>query len=131
MEKNVVVCDVCSENLAKQKCEVCGKDLCVNCSSAKFIVFTSQYGISVNPKDKKFILCKKCMEIDFVSDETIRNLVLEKLKKGAILKELEPKEVQKEESIKKYPQLFRTPLFQKISDDMRINNLSKQVGGKK
>jgi hypothetical protein len=35
MEKNVLICDDCEVTIATQKCGICGKDLCDDCSNSQ------------------------------------------------------------------------------------------------
>jgi len=49
MKKEICVCDICGNNIAKYKCYICGKDLCDNlCCSGRLTLFQmrneGQYG---------------------------------------------------------------------------------------
>lgn len=91
-QTDIIVCDFCKERITKSKCEVCYRDLCVSC--CKILPINLGKGqISIN----KILVCSDCSNkismvndgIDIDDKGEIKKMVLGKLKKSLILKNLD------------------------------------------
>ncbi len=83
VEKNVNICDVCKERIAKWICEVCNKDICAYCGK--------RWNISLSNVNKiEISFCKKCLNHQYEKDilDDIKKNIIEKMKKGDIIEKL-------------------------------------------
>ena len=73
MKKEVIVCDVCTDNFAKVKCDYCGNEICLECGSIlyfqkgqnnDYLIHLSRHHLTSswlkNESIKHFIVCQKC-----------------------------------------------------------------------
>ena len=88
VEKTVKICDECNKTIAMQKCDFCGKDLCLACVSRVDLLTSHILG-----QKEKFLelrICNKCYKVfksinekadkEFLDDikEQIKSYVIKK-----------------------------------------------------
>ena len=91
-QEKVIVCDFCKEKITKSKCEICHRDLCSSCGKILSInLGKGQISISkilvCSDCNNKASMIKESVDIDVGGE--IKKMILDKLKKGMILKNLD------------------------------------------
>ena len=83
MKKEIEICDICGNSIAKKKCEVCGKDFCNNCGTEWKIKLSYHDGCLID-------MCKGCAntKLDKEVLEKIKEDIIKNLKKGKIIQNL-------------------------------------------
>lgn len=83
MKKEVAVCDICNDRVAKKVCAICGKDICIYCGK--------DWRTLLNQDNQIFIpFCKTCLNNKYDKDilEEIKKDIVEKMKRGRIIQNL-------------------------------------------
>lgn len=94
VEKTVNICDSCKEKVAKNKCEICGKDNCEDCNREKMVGSMVSF--------LKYNLCPRCEDVlqyisinepkifeeIFENKPEIKQSILETLKNIIMLKKI-------------------------------------------
>ena len=83
MKKEIEICDVCDERVAKKTCSVCLKDVCSYCGKDWRVLVGVGNEITIP-------FCKACsrQKIDKDTLEEIKKAIIDKIKKGRIVENL-------------------------------------------
>ena len=107
MEKKVNICDACESQIAKHKCKICDKDICLDCSN--FFNITINRNILQEIPFFSIEACKKCYEQlnvicinkenlfeDVVNDnDEVKNKIIELIKNTMMLHKISDEEIEK------------------------------------
>lgn len=113
VEKQARICDVCDNHVANNKCDVCSKDICQECTEGISLGFLDEANaLEINTCEK----CKKqfsrvCLsepnifEDVFKDQPEIRNSIIELIKNVMMLKKVSDDETpeKEEDNISLYP----------------------------
>ena len=94
VETNVILCDSCRKMVANRKCNICNKDICVQCeNTVEFDKPTNVQDIIGEYSILEFNICKSCQMIlkKFPKNEwdDVRDYLLKKLQARVMLKTIE------------------------------------------
>lgn len=81
-EKTINICDICEKKIAIEPCNICGKDVCVDCNQKISVGFDSSF--IYNENDMRLfdiIVCQKC-EITFFNVCSRENTICEEVFKN-------------------------------------------------
>jgi len=108
--KTIAVCDFCKDRISDMKCDICGRDICYNCSNdeenrAGVLYLEDSFGNQKNlfgecDHTGEVHLCEKCYDKellnpngkfmkDVIAECNIQQVIKEKLEKHFALEQLE------------------------------------------
>lgn len=107
MEKKVNICDACETQIAKNKCKICNKDICLDCSS--FFNITISRNVLQEIPFFSVEACKKCYEqLNFIcinkenlfeqvvnDNDELKNKIIELIKNTMMLNKISDEEIEK------------------------------------
>lgn len=92
MKREVTICDICNERVAKKKCRLCKRDICEKCGEEVIIGTTTLFICKSCSRKIENVINYETFWDEFNKNENMEEKIIEYINKNLILKGLEDEE---------------------------------------